>query len=192
MTQMKRASLTLIVLSASWPIVIGAITVKARMANRTLVPNPLPAEPRESQPVTSTARQPLMNGVGAFFALSVPDINASAKWYSDKLGLKVVMRPPKAGQASVIVLEGGGLIVELIQHDDALPLSKAGPTVKDNLLVHGIFKAGVIVEDFDRTIANLRARNVPIAFGPFPARDGQRANVIIRDNSGNLIQFFGK
>jgi hypothetical protein len=28
--------------------------------------------------------------------------------------------------------------------------------------------------------------------GPFPAHDGQRANVIIRDNAGNYLQLFAK
>jgi len=66
------------------------------------------------------------------------------------------------------------------------------PTVSDPVLLHGIIKAGVIVDNWDRTLALLRARRVPIAFGPFPAGRGQRANLIIRDNSGNLIQFFGR
>jgi len=128
-----------------------------------------------------------ITGRGAFFALSVADLKASTQWYTDKLGLKVVMQPPKANDASVVVLEGSGLIVELIQHDKA-----AKPTVSDPVLLHGIIKAGVIVDNWDRTLALLRARRVPIAFGPFPAGRGQRANVIIRDNSGNLIQFFGR
>ena len=51
-------------------------------------------------------------------------------------------------------------------------------------------KAGVVVADFDKTIASLRAANVPLAFGPFPARAGQRANAIIRDPEGNLIHIF--
>jgi catechol 2,3-dioxygenase-like lactoylglutathione lyase family enzyme len=138
------------------------------------------------------ATEPAAIATGAFFALSVADMEASVHWYAEKLGLKVVMQVPKKDKTAVTVLEGGGLIVELIQQDDALPLSKAAPAVKDNLLVHGIFKAGVIVDDFDKTLAMLRARHIEIAVGPFPARAGQRANVIIRDNAGNLIQFFGK
>jgi hypothetical protein len=59
---------------------------------------------------------------GAFFALSVPDMQASAKWYSEKLGLR--------------------LIVELIQDDNALPLSKAAPASTRRESVHGMFKAG--------------------------------------------------
>jgi len=142
------------------------------------------------QSARSTTESPVITATGAFFALYVADLEASVKWYSEKLGLKVVMQVPKTDKAAVTVLEGGGLIVELIQHDDALPLSKAA--AKDNLLVHGMFKAGVMVNDFDQTLAMLKARNVPIAFGPFPARPNQRANAVIRDNAGNLIQFFGK
>jgi catechol 2,3-dioxygenase-like lactoylglutathione lyase family enzyme len=128
---------------------------------------------------------------GAFFALSVADMQASAKWYSEKLGLKVVMEEPKRAGSAVTVLEGGGLIVELIQDDNALPLSQAAPASTRRESVHGLFKGGALVEDFEQTVAMLRARAVEIAYGPFAARENQRANVIIRDNSGNLIQFFG-
>ena len=93
---------------------------------------------------------------------------------------------------AVAILEGGGLIVELIQNDDAVPLSAAAPAVKDRVYVHGIFKVGVIVEDFDATLARLKARGVEIAYGPYPKQGAQRANAIIRDNAGNLIQLFGK
>jgi len=146
---------------------------------------------REQAP-KSTTELPAIAASGAFFALSVADIDASARWYSEKLGLKVVMQAPKRDHAAVTVLEGGGLIVELIQHDDAVALGKAAPAVKGNLLVHGVFKAGVIVDDFDKTLAMLRARGVEIFIGPFPAGANQRANLIIKDNAGNLIQFFGK
>jgi lactoylglutathione lyase/glyoxylase I family protein len=129
---------------------------------------------------------------GAFFALSVPDLEASVRWYSEKLELKVIMRPPPEERAQVAVLEGNGLIVELLQLADALPLSRAAPNVTADYLVHGYFKAGLVVNDFDHTLEMLRARGVEIAMGPFPARQGQRANVIVRDNAGNLIQFFGR
>ena len=134
---------------------------------------------------------PIIAATGAFFALSVADILASAKWYSETLGLAVVKEEPKHEGATVIVLEGRGLIVELIQHDAAVPLGTAAPGVKSSMLVHGIVKAGIIVADLDETLAALRRKNVQIAFGPYPARADQRANVIIRDNAGNLIQLFG-
>jgi catechol 2,3-dioxygenase-like lactoylglutathione lyase family enzyme len=138
------------------------------------------------------ATEPRLAAVGAFFALSVPDLPASAKWYSEKLGLRVAMEPPKTDKTAVVVLEGDGIVVELIQHDDAQPLTKAAPKVESTILVHGVFKTGIIVQDLDQVIALLKQRGVPIAIGPFPAQGKQKANLIIRDNSGNLIQFIGK
>jgi catechol 2,3-dioxygenase-like lactoylglutathione lyase family enzyme len=131
-------------------------------------------------------RQPgLTSARGAFFALSVSDIGASERWYTEKLGLTVFMRVPKTGQSTVVGLAGGGLIVELIQLDSATPAKK------DAELTHGIFKVGFIVDSLDKTVALLKARHVDIVLGPFPARQNAIANVIIRDNAGNLIQLYG-
>ena len=131
-------------------------------------------------------------GRGAFWALSVADVKSMSQWYADKFGLHVTLDPPKANGAKVVVLEGDGLTVELIQHDNAKPRRTLAPTATDPVLLHGIAKAGVVIDDFDKTVASLRAASVPFAFGPFPARSGQRANAIIRDPEGNLIQIFGK
>lgn len=150
------------------------------------------ATPIWGQAAAPTSDVPVMTTKGAFFALSVADRDASARWYAEKLGLSVVMRAPKQGKGAATVLEGGGLIVELVQQDDAVPLSTAAPALTGgSLMVYGIFKAGIIVDDFDKTIATLRARHVDIVIGPFPPRATQRANAIIRDNAGNYIQFFG-
>ena len=171
---------------------LGTLLVTFAMACSTNVPLVLTATPVPGMTSTDTFTETsLITTEGGFFALSVADINASANWYSEKLGFTIVMQPPKSNQSAVVVLEGGGLIVELIQHDNALSLSAVTPTIKDRTLIHGIVKVGVLVDDFDKTVAILRERNVPIAFGPFPATTEQRENVIIRDNEGNLIQFFG-
>ena len=140
---------------------------------------------------SQTAEVPF-TATGAFIALSVPDVAASARWYREKLGLRVGLEPPKSGEATAVILEGGGLLVELLQHDAAKPLGAVAPGVRGNVYVHGYFKAGLIVEDFDRTIAGLEARGIEIAFGPYPKSATQRANAIIRDNAGNLIQFLGR
>ena len=78
------------------------------------------------------------------------------------------------------------------ERDDALPLRRAAPSVTAAYQVHGPFKVGFVVDDFDATLALIEARGVEIAMGPFPARVGQRANVIVKDNAGNLIQVFGR
>lgn len=132
------------------------------------------------EPATSAAR-------GAFLALSVPDAEASAKWYGRAFGLKVASRPPGTNKIAVIILEGDGLVVELIQSADARSRADQDPT-----RVQGLFKAGFIVDDLEVVLARLKAEGIAPAYGPYPAKDGQRANLIVRDNAGNLIQVFGK
>ncbi len=143
------------------------------------------------QSTPSSPVPPAFAATGSFFALSVADLDASTRWYSEKLGLQVSMQIPKQGRISVAVLEGSGLIVELIQNDDARPPSAVAPESGPEL-IHGVIKVGVIVEDFEKALDLLKARHVDVAFGPYPAKAGQRANVIIKDNAGNLIQLFGR
>lgn len=131
---------------------------------------------------------PAFTTSGAFFALSVANLEATRAWYVEKLGLGVVMQPPPFEGVSALVLEGGGLIVELIHH----PLAQPPRAVASPTLTHGVFKVGLVVDDLDSTLARLRERGVPIVLGPFPARDGQRANFAVRDHAGNLIQFFAR
>jgi catechol 2,3-dioxygenase-like lactoylglutathione lyase family enzyme len=138
--------------------------------------------------------QPVLRTSDTFFALSVADAEASARWYSEKLGLMVTNRLPRNDQtkSSMILVQGGGLTVELVQHDEAVPLRNFIPEPRGSLYVHGIFKVGVAVDNFDEAIAALRARGVAIPIGPFPRRPDQPANAIIQDNAGNYIQIFGK
>jgi len=85
------------------------------------------------------------------------------------------------------VLQAGGLTVELVKHDDAVARGQT-----DAAHLHGFFKAGFVVEDFECTIAELRRRGAEFAFGPFPKQPTQPANAAIKDNAGNLIQIFGR
>jgi catechol 2,3-dioxygenase-like lactoylglutathione lyase family enzyme len=141
------------------------------------------ASPARSQVADSPAGEAAVVGVGGFVALSVPDIEASIRWYTEVLGLRLASRPADSAQVKVAILEGEGLLVELLQHADAAPAAAEGTAP-----AQGIFKAGLLVRDFDRVVARLRARGAEIAYGPFPAREGQRANLIVRDNAGNLLQ----
>lgn len=155
-------------------------------------PSPLGASPSPVGASPSPAGSPSLAATGSFFAVSVADLRASTAWYTDKLGFHSAMLIPPANGVSVVLLDGDGLTVELIHQDDGVSLDKIDPTIKDRTLLHGIVKAGVIVDDLDATVAWLRARNVPIAFGPFPATLEQPANLIIADNEGNLIQFIAR
>jgi len=64
--------------------------------------------------------------------------------------------------------------------------------VRDGFGVYGLVKAGILVDDFPATLETLRARGVTIAYGPFPSRPDQKANVIIKDNAGNFVQIVAR
>ena len=62
-----------------------------------------PAKPPAASPTPFTTR-------GAFIGVSVADIDKSVAWYTEKLGLTVVLRPPPVDKSTAVILEGGGLI----------------------------------------------------------------------------------
>ncbi len=140
-----------------------------------------------SDPPTNARTHAPSELTGTFVALSVPDLEASARWYERTFGMSRIMTVPRTGAiAGVVALEGPGLIVELIQHDSARVATERPE------LTHGIAKAGFIVDDFQATVAALEARGVKFFSGPYPARTGVRANAMFRDNAGNVWQVFGK
>ena len=152
-----------------------------------ILPRESVAQSATTSPAASDSRGPVLGDVrGAFMALSVADLAASRRWYVEKLGLRPTLEVPPGNGGAVVVLEGGGLIVELVRLDSAVARTRSPERV------HGYFKAGVVVDDLSRVLGELRRRGVEVVFGPYPARDGQRTNAIIRDNERNLIHLFGR
>src|SRR5689334_22650135 len=69
--------------------------------------------------------------LGAFFALSVADVDAMSAWYRDKLGFRIASHGEAPNKiAKFATLEAEGSILEMIQRGDARPLSKALPGAK--------------------------------------------------------------
>lgn len=98
--------------------------------------------PTLAQNAPKRGATPVLRVGGAFFALSVANMDSSARWYSEKLGLSVVMRTPRTNTPGATVLEGGGLIVKLVERPDAVSLAAAAPAIRETSRIHGIFKAG--------------------------------------------------
>ena len=77
-----------------------------------------------------------------------------------------------------------------LESDDAVSVASLRPGSQGGTELHGFFKVGFTIDNFDATIDSLRARGVSFAYGPFPRRGDRAPNVIIRDNAGNMIQVF--
>jgi catechol 2,3-dioxygenase-like lactoylglutathione lyase family enzyme len=129
------------------------------------------------------------NCPATFFALSVPDLEASTKWYTDAFGLEAT-KLPGGEKARVALLRGRGLLIELVELAEAADLEERVPGLKGRYEVHGLFKAGFFVKDLDAEIARLRAKGVRFKGSLFEDPVARARSILVLDNDGNIIQLF--
>jgi catechol 2,3-dioxygenase-like lactoylglutathione lyase family enzyme len=125
-----------------------------------------------------------------FVALSVPDAPASARWYSEAFGLRVLgeIKPPD-GAAHVIILSSDTLLMEILQLRDAKSPAEEG--IQKPQLTHGIFKVGFHVSDLDAAVARLKTLNARFETGIVDDQRHRLRFVLLRDPHGNFVQLFG-
>ena len=119
--------------------------------------------------------------------VSVPDLEASIQWFARVLEFEVENRfEIPAIPAKVAMLRRGTLRVELFEVPGARALPKERRQPDTDLRTHGNKHFAFAVKDADATAEVLKARGADIVFvGHFEFG----ANVFIRDNAGNLIEF---
>jgi methylmalonyl-CoA/ethylmalonyl-CoA epimerase len=116
--------------------------------------------------------------------VSVPDIEASIKWYHDVLEFNVERQGTLPWvPAKVVHLRRGDMRVELFQVEGSLPLPADRRFPNRDLITHGNKHVAFQVQDIPATTALLRSRGADIAF------EYEDRAVFIRDNAGNLIEF---
>jgi catechol 2,3-dioxygenase-like lactoylglutathione lyase family enzyme len=130
--------------------------------------------------------RPSLHSPRSICRIVVTDLDASVHWYESNLGLHLVKRgkSPRV-PVETVVLGGHNLFVDLIHHE-----GKALPRVDSEASVPRVLKAGVIVrqKDFDAVAAYLQKRG--IAAGILEDNEMGVRSFLVRDNDGNLIQFF--
>jgi predicted enzyme related to lactoylglutathione lyase len=124
-----------------------------------------------------------------FFAVSVEDLDASVKWYVETLDLTAT-RMPGTTQAKVALLQGQGLVVELVEHSEAFELTTRLPELQKRYLAHGLFKVGFFVADLDSTIERLKQRGAHFKGTAFTDKVLGAKSILLLDNSDNVIQLF--
>lgn len=125
---------------------------------------------------------------GAFYALSVQDLERATAWYQDHLDF-VVQSEGSNEQRSGALLTRPGVILELAQFTGAVALDELQPELESHQ-VFGIFKLGFSTLKLDDTFHALEKGGVTIFFPIVSASDDQRT-FGIKDPDGNIIQFFG-
>lgn len=128
-----------------------------------------------------------INGIN-HFAISVPDLDASMRWYGEVFGFSVIDRSEIPGiGVKVGHMQGKGFILEIFEAADAAPLPPDRRTPNLDLLTHGNKHASFGVPDGPKAKAELEAMGVEVAM---VAEVDGTYGVFIRDNAGNLIEIF--
>jgi catechol 2,3-dioxygenase-like lactoylglutathione lyase family enzyme len=125
-----------------------------------------------------------------FFALSVPDAPASARWYAEAFGLKVLADFKPDDDGHVIILHSDTLLLEILQLRPARSPGEAA--VKDRHLTHGIFKIGFHVPDLEGAVRRLREMKAKFDTDIIDDRAHNLRFALLRDPHGNWVQIFGK
>jgi lactoylglutathione lyase len=123
------------------------------------------------------------------FAYEVSDMEASMRFYMEKLGFKVQFDKMVDGKQHeifcILELEGGKL--ELVQ---ALSdLNAAQPFEPVAVRPHACPHLALQVEDFDGTLAMLAKEGIPVLHGPFEA-PGVSRWMYVCDPDRNVIEFY--
>ncbi|HUD28218.1 MAG TPA: VOC family protein [Novosphingobium sp.] len=119
-------------------------------------------------------------------AMSVPDIDAAARWYEDVLGFREESRFVIPGGTQAMFLERDGLRIELFQVLDPQPMPAARLDPREDLKTLGNKHAAFTVADYDTFRADLIARGIElvlevgVTFG---------RGLFIRDGVGNVLEF---
>lgn len=134
---------------------------------------------------------PFENPVKQFFAISVADVTESAEWYKRIFSLKETADlKAEDGNVHTKILESDFYLIELSQHKTGKSLREAAPQIERNYLLHGFFKVGFYVKDFDAAINFLKENNVQF-FGRIIEDEKHGIKfTLIKDNSGNILQVF--
>lgn len=122
------------------------------------------------------------------FAFEVSDLEASMRFYVDKLGFKVqfdrMVDTSEHEAFAVLEMEGGKLelIQALSQENEPQPFEP--PALRPHYCPH----LALQVEDFEATLSMLAAQGITIARGPLEV-PGVAKWLYVCDLDGNVIEF---
>jgi methylmalonyl-CoA/ethylmalonyl-CoA epimerase len=120
--------------------------------------------------------------------ISVPDIEASIAWYERVLGFKLARRGViESIPAQIAFLKHGAMHVELFQVAGAKSLPTERREPDSDVHTHGNKHVCFAVADVHAFAEELKRRGADIVWLKEHKNGG--ANVFIRDNAGNLLEF---
>lgn len=119
--------------------------------------------------------------------VSVADLDRSAAWYRDHLGLREVQRMDFPDlPARVAYLESPGARIELLESPDYRPAPRPDPPRHGAM--QGVTQLSLEVDDVGRAAEQVGRHSVDVAMSPITNDQLGLKVMFIRDNDGNLIE----
>ena len=120
-------------------------------------------------------------------AISVPNLNETLDWYARVLGFEVERKfPIPAIPANVAIIRNGDLRMEVFEVPNAAELPDARRQPDSDNRTHGNKHVAFTISNVEAFSAELEKRGADIVW---VKKLPHGANIFIRDNSGNLIEF---
>ena len=119
------------------------------------------------------------------FGVSVPDIEASVKWYEEMFGFTEAKRMEMAGRGKIVFVRRGDFYIEFFQMEGAKTLPDDRRYPNKDLMTHGWKHLSFVVKDAHKAAEALKKRGVEVVM---EGGQGAQAMAFIRDNAGNLIE----
>jgi catechol 2,3-dioxygenase-like lactoylglutathione lyase family enzyme len=107
------------------------------------------------------------------FAIATPDVEKLSSWYVETLGFTVNYR----GRTAIFVKAQNGMMIEFIPSE--------GDPPPNTLKTRGLRHIAILVNDFEKEVEALRAKNVN--FLDEPAIKGGNKVVFFTDPEGNIL-----
>lgn len=119
--------------------------------------------------------------------ISVPNLDDAIDWYGSVLGFAVERRfPIPSIPAEVAIVRNGDLRMEIFEVPGASPLPQDRRQPDTDNRTHGNKHVSFVIENVEAFGAELERRGADIVW---IKRMQHGANIFIRDNAGNLIEF---
>ena len=124
------------------------------------------------------------------YAISVPDLGASRRWYEEMLGFTFVKNVDiPALPCKIAFLRKGDFELEIFEHREPLPMDDARKHPNTDNQTAGNKHMAFYCPDVRALADALKSKGVEIIVGPQPVED--TCMCFIRDNSGIIIEFIG-
>lgn len=128
-----------------------------------------------------------------FSSVIVNDIETSINWYSNVLGFEVLNKTESKERGfKQSNLKREGILIELIELDNAMNPKKTIPNYNNRTRIIGFFKIGFLVLDFNKWIEHLTNEKVNFYGNIVTDEITGKKMIIITDPDGNRIQIFEK